>query len=567
LSSISGLRLRASATLRAPIPVARLAPWIALLLPLFVYNIGFRFQGGGDSTPAELLPISLFHGHGFDFREFVSGDFPYWFRLVRGRVVSNYPVLPGLLNVPTYAAARLAHVDLETHGSFLSALTASAIAALSVLFLYLALTYVCRSKSEALLLALVYAFGTTVWSVASRAMMQHAPSVLFLSIALWALLRGGKTVPWAGLALGLAVVNRPANVVVAVPLAVYVLLYERRRVLAFSLLALVPGIFHVWYAGAYWGSPFSLAQDVSTANFAGHMWSGLAGLLVSPSRGLLMSSSFFLFLIPGAVTVLRPLPPGRERLPRYLIVAVLLMLLVYSRWVIWWGGHSFGYRLLTELTPLLTILLAVSYPRIARSRMATVLFALTVALSVYIHFLGAMVAPSGFNDDIDLQPRRLWAIRNSEIELSTRKLIRALAPRLGIAARHAAADGISSPPLLWWRPELDDGSIPGWIDGPSEGASVRGPLEISGWARSTLGDVDVRVAIAPDGLTPAIERRPRPDLQHALPQLGDCSRAGWRTVIARPSGNAAEHVISIELKAPNGRVRRLGPIRFRWIAE
>ena len=58
--------------------------------------------------PAELLPISLLHGHGFDFREFVSGDLPYWFRLVRGRVVSNYPVLTGLLNLPVYTLARLA---------------------------------------------------------------------------------------------------------------------------------------------------------------------------------------------------------------------------------------------------------------------------------------------------------------------------------------------------------------------------------------------------------------------------------------------------------------------------
>ena len=231
----------------------------------------------------------------------------------------------------------------------------------------------------------------------------------------------------------------------------------------------------------------------------------------------------------------------------------------------WWGGHTFGYRLVTELAPLLTILVAGYWPRIVQSKPRLVLFGLCLAFSVYANFIGAMVFPSGFNNNLDLQPGRLWDLRNSELELSTRKLIRLALPNSRLAAAFQPARGIAPPPTAWWRPELDDDSIPGWIDGPLDGSSVRGPLEISGWARSVEGDVDVRVAIAPDGLVPAVERRPRLDVQHSLPQLGDCSRAGWRAVVERPAGAATEHVISIELKAPNGHVRRLGPIRLRWV--
>ena len=411
--------MKKASPLRRPLALAALAPWIVFLLPLLVYNFGFRYQGGGDSTPAELLPISLLRGGGFDFREFVSGELPYWYRVVSGRVVSNYPILPGLLNVPLYGAAAIAGVDLdlEQHRLFLSAINASILAALSVLFLYLALIRVCRSYKEALLFALAYAFGTTVWSVASRSMLQHGPSVLFLSIALWALLRGGAAVPWAGLALGLAVINRPANIAIAVPLALYVLLHEQRRFLAFCALAIPPALFHFWYANAYWGSPFSTAQAVSTVNFGGNMGTGLAGLLVSPSRGLFVFSPFFLFAFAGIAASLRP-ASAPARLARFLAAAIVLDLLIYSRWTMWWGGHCFGYRLLTELAPLLTVLAAVGWPRIARSRAAAFLFALCVVFSFYVHFLGALVAPSGFNDDIDIQTTRLWNIRNSEIELS-----------------------------------------------------------------------------------------------------------------------------------------------------
>lgn len=547
-----------------PVTMASLSPWLAFALSFSVYLVGLRYLGSGDTVPAENLPISLLDGRGFDFTELVPGDLPYWFRLVRGRVVSNYPVLPGILNLPVYAAARLLRVDLYANRFHLSMLTASAIAALSALFLYLSLTRVCRTKPEALFFTLAYAFGTTVWSVASRGLFQHGPSVLFLSIALWALYRGGRSVPFSGLALGLAVINRPTNLVIALPLALYVLRYERRRFPAFAALALPPALFHAWYAKTYWGSPLSLAQDVSRANFSGRFWPGLAGILISPSRGLFVFSPFFLFAIPASLEALRPEPAGPRRLPRYMAAGVLLTLILYARWTMWWGGHTFGYRLITEIAPLLTVLVASYWPVLSRSRLATAFFVLSLATSFYAHFLGAMIFPSGFNNNLDLQIARLWDVRNSELELSTRKLIRLAAPHWRLAAAAEKVPGIPAPAAAWWRPDLDDETIPGWIDGPLDGTSLEGPLEISGWARSRDGEVDVRVAISPDGFVPPVERRPRPDVQGTMPQLGDCSRAGWRAVIEKPAAGTTEHVLLVEMRSPSGRVRRLGPIRFRW---
>lgn len=549
---------------RRPPALRVLAPWIALFLPLFVYNVAFRYLGSGDTVPAELLPISLLEDHDFDFREFVPGDLPYWFRIVRGRVVSNYPVLPGVLNVPVYAAASLARVDLYTHRFFLSMLTSSGVAALSVLFLYLALKRVCRSEREAVFFALVYAFGTTVWSVASRGLFQHGPSVLFLSIALWALYRGGGSVPIAGLALALAVINRPTNIVMALPLALYVLRYERRRFPAFVALALPAALFHAWYANAYWGSPFSPAQDVSSANFAGSFWRGLSGILVSPSRGLFIFTPVFLFALPAGAAAFRPAPPGSKRLARYLVAGVVGNIAVYSFWSMWWGGHTFGYRLLTEIAPLMTILVAAYWPTVARSRAATAAFALCLLFSLYVHLLGAIVFPSGFNNGIDQHPERLWDVRNSELELSTRKLIRFALPTLRRAAGVEPSRSIAHPATAWWRQDLDDDSIPGWIDAPLEDQRISGRLEASGWARSARGPVEVRVAISPDGLVPPVERFPRPDIRQARPELGDCSQAGWRILVDKPVSGSVEHILQVELRDSDERVRRLGPIRFQW---
>lgn len=560
-------RAAAPSVWRRPLSLAMLAPWLAFFVPLYVYLFGLRFQGRGDAAPAELLPIALFHGHGFDFREFVSqGEpLPYWFRIAEGRVVSTYPVLPGLFNVPVYAAAELFGVDPEANRQLLSGITASILSALSVLFLYLALARICRTRAVALGFALVYAFGTTVWSVASRGMFQHAPSLLFLSAALWALVRGGRAVPWAGLALGLAVVSRPTNVAIALPLALYAARYERRAFLRFAALASVPGLLYAWYAAVYLGSPFAPPQAVSADNFRGRALTGLAGLLFSPSRGLFVFSPFFLFAIPAIVGSARPAAAaGRDRLPRYLLAGIGLDLLLFSKWRMWWGGSTFGYRLLTELAPLLTIFLALSWPRFEKSRLARALLGLSISVSFFIHFLGAMVGASGFNEELERNPARVWSVANSELDLATRKLLRIAAPGLRVPARSKRLDEVAVPAPAWWRPEINDEGIPGWIDFPRGGEAVRGPLAISGWAKSPAGEVDVRVAISPDGTVPRLERVPRPDVAAALPRLGDSSRAGFRATVPRPAADTPFHVLAVELRDASGRVRRLGPIRFRW---
>ena len=98
---------------------------LAFALPLAVFLAGMRYVGSGDTEPAELLPISLLTHGSLDFNDFVSGsDLPYAYRRVGGRVVSSYPIVAGLLNVPVYAAARLFGADLYTQRFRLSMISA-----------------------------------------------------------------------------------------------------------------------------------------------------------------------------------------------------------------------------------------------------------------------------------------------------------------------------------------------------------------------------------------------------------------------------------------------------------
>ncbi|MDQ2978299.1 MAG: hypothetical protein M3R62_03700, partial [Acidobacteriota bacterium] len=150
-------------------------------------------------------------------------------------------------------------------------------------------------------------------------------------------------------------------------------------------------------------------------------------------------------------------------------------------------------------------------------------------------------------------PARLWNIRESELVLASRKLF-----KRGPAARKLEV------PAVWWTRENEDDTIPGWLDASPGGKTVVGPLEVSGWAQSARGDVDVAIALD-DGRIVRPERFARPDVARAVPELADASRAGFRATFPPRAGfSETEHALTVEMRGPDGRVRRLGPVRFRW---
>jgi hypothetical protein len=101
------------------------------------------------------------------------------------------------------------------------------------------------------------------------------------------------------------------------------------------------------------------------------------------------------------------------------VVALLIGVthwVVISRFPHWWGGHSFGPRLFTELTPVWALLLLPWFDVLfVQQRWRTAAGALTavlLAVTLGIHARGALSKkPWGWNDtpvNIDERPARLW---------------------------------------------------------------------------------------------------------------------------------------------------------------
>ncbi len=110
-------------------------------------------------------------------------------------------------------------------------------------------------------------------------------------------------------------------------------------------------------------------------------------------------------------------------------------------------------------------------------------------------------------------------------------------------------------------------SLTGSIDTPADGAVVTGSLTVSGWARVPGSDLGVTVLI--DG-TPrfaiSASRIARPDVQAAVPSLGDCSTAGYQSTFAFYPGDQGVHELSVVFEGPGGLVRHYPSREFTWKA-
>ena len=108
-------------------------------------------------------------------------------------------------------------------------------------------------------------------------------------------------------------------------------------------------------------------------------------------------------------------------------------------------------------------------------------------------------------------------------------------------------------------------SLTGSIDGPADGAVVTGDLNVRGWARVPGRDLGVTVLV--DGAPRYVIRQARvarPDVQAAVPSLGDCSTAGYEFTFAFQPGDRGEHELSVVFRDTGDLVRHYPPRKFTW---
>jgi hypothetical protein len=401
---------------------------LVFALAMVCYTANGRTIGSGDTLPARFLPYTILrHGSFFldDFPFLYAGD-PYWVRNIGGHYVSFYPVGPGIAAIPFYlpAVLRSGVGPSMARAEELEKLAAASLVALSVALLYAALRRKV-DRASAASIAFAYALGTSSLSVSSQGLWQHGPGQLGIAAGIYWLVRAEEestnAVAWAGLALVFAVACRPTNALLVVPLTAYVLWIHPRRFLAFVAAALPVVSFQLWYNVRYLHDPLATQFPVLQGDFwSQNMRGNLAGLLLSPTRGLFVYSPVLVFSTWGAAVSWRS---GGDRLARALGIGALLVLAVHARWRIWYGGATYGPRLLADTTPALAYLLFPFARVAAGAATARMLFGLALVWSIAAHAIGAYGDDGSWNNRLPAvgrYPEVLWSWSNNQLAIGMR---------------------------------------------------------------------------------------------------------------------------------------------------
>jgi hypothetical protein len=429
--------------------------WVAIILvtTFVVFRIS-PVRAVNDSTYEMMFSEQLWHNHSFSFeggafpalRSRTPGqihrwgvDLPYQLVQIGERFYYLFPVGSVILSIPYVALANAMGLSaIDQNGIYdnrgeariQAGLAALLMAGFSVIvFLTARLLLPLRWS---LVVAAATAFGTQVWSTASRAMWSHTWGVFILGFVIWLIVR--TETQHTRLRPGILATClmwsyfvRPTFIISVAGIALYLVIYHRDILLRFVVTACFWLGCFVAYSRYHFGQ--LLPPYYQSRNFRfGMSWEAFAGTLISPSRGLLIYVpvlAFVAYLLVHYRQALRP----RLFIPAISVVVAHFILI--SGFVMWWAGHCYGPRLTTDLIPWFALLgmLAVearlqwtkknpTQDSVVRARTEWSFAALLLVCSITLNGVGAISRDaSAWNSrptNIDHDVNRLWDWKHAQ---------------------------------------------------------------------------------------------------------------------------------------------------------
>ncbi len=391
-------------------------PWQALLL-LTVASLALLalFDGSvnsGDSEPVLLMAVSLLRQGDWELSEYGGryagsayhrdGELPYFLCRTRTGVHSAYPLGMTTFAVPAALLCRAAGGDLdetETRRRVEKWTACWVAAACLCLFFLLGLYHV--RPAPALVLTALLATGSALYSTVGQALWQHGGVIFFSLLALLLEHRQARRESVSltllqGAACALMVACRLSSALFVLALGFWVLARSPRRAILLTVATAAAFAPWAWLHGSIYGTPLGLSSGLLTAPcWTGALSDSLAGVLFSPSRGLIVYQPWLLLGLAVLVPAVRRRLPAAGRVPcpagwgLFCVSAIVLHLALVGSWRCWWGGYCWGSRLASEVVPLAALLLLRPLAALWSSRGGRGLILAAGVLSLLLH-VGAL---------------------------------------------------------------------------------------------------------------------------------------------------------------------------------
>jgi hypothetical protein len=354
---------------------------------------------------------------------------PYQLWNYSGHILYSYPAGTSILSVPFVKILNLYGLSAvntdktynQTSDTKIQRIIASFLMSCLACIIYLIASEYLNAKWS-VFIALTAAFGTSIFSTASRALWSHTWGAFLSGIVVLLMVKNeksGKLNPYLlATLLSWMYFCRPTFSTTIMCISVFILLYYRSVFLKYAL----TGIF--WfllflaynkYAYNQFIHDYYTAALLSTDTYL----EAFIGNLISPSRGVFVYSPF-LFVALIVVTF------NYKRLcsQRMLCLALIVFishLAAISVAIMWYGGGCYGPRFMTDVIVWLILVAVIALNWILSSANSSIksLIVITAIISVLLHGVGAYSRSANTTwhagtGNSDSNYFKLWSWKNAQ---------------------------------------------------------------------------------------------------------------------------------------------------------
>lgn len=424
---------------------------LVFLIPFLIFNLNFRTIVALDSVPNRLLPFNILMGKGLYFDHYLNylqtkHQNVYYLLKWQGHYISGSPIASGILSTPIYlpffiylklTTPTLNVVDLYESSYYMEKISASFFSSLSVLMLFLLLLKIFKNLKTSFIFSLIYAFGTQAFSINSQGLWQHGIASFLMIFSQLLLFKGiDQSKPrsinyfnYISILLALlSAFTRPGFFIYLMLLNIVLFMKDQKNwkgylFVSFAGIALIlsyNSFFYQSLIGSYGASIRTLGGANMYFNLS-YIPNNLLGLFFSPARGIIFYTPIFMISLL-AIFFRGRVQGDTKKVFFYLnLVFFVSIIVLNSFWKVWWGGHSWGDRLLSDIAISGVILCTYVY-FLNRAFWIKFLIILTVTVSIISQSIGAFYYPKGYWDsypsDIDESTERLWSFTDTPLSRS-----------------------------------------------------------------------------------------------------------------------------------------------------
>lgn len=332
----------------------------------------------GDSKYSMLLSQNLLEYQNFALDRYVIPGLPskqktgyisyggiYQLELANGHIYYFFPPGSSILSVPYVALMNVVGISAASQDGSYSregeAMIEASLAALLMAGLSSVIFFTSRlllSFGWSLLIAYGSAFGTQIWSTASRALWSDTWGIFILGMVIWMLV-GVECKRYRLRPILLATLLswlyfiRPTYCVPIIAVTIYICFYRRSTMTQYALTGAIWLAAFIGFSHYHYGQILPNYYQANRLTFR-TFWLALGGNLISPSRGLLVFVPILFF-----VAYLLVRYRSEAALPRLILVSVSIVvvhLIMVAGFTPWYGGHCYGPRYSTGLVPWFSLL-------------------------------------------------------------------------------------------------------------------------------------------------------------------------------------------------------------------